>query len=320
MCLYSAVMKNPRYGYSKKNGGKIPVLKDKRVGFIAGGCGRCMECLKQKGLGWRVRLMEDVKDYSEAKFVTLTFSEESLKDLRNVVNKDRKLDGYALDNEVAVLAVKRFRERWRKKTKKSPRHWLVTELGDKNGRIHMHGIVYGSKEMIEEKWMYGFVDVKEHVNDVSINYITKYITKIDVKHKEYRPKICTSAGIGAGYIEKSRGKHKYVKGKTRTDYRMRSGVKVSLPIYYKKKLWSDDEREELWIDLLDKDERWVGGEKILKKYDRDDVQETELRRYYQHRNEQLGYGKREKKWDEIGYRNDKQRLNKKKERSRVGVE
>ena len=111
MCLYSTLMKNPKYGYSKKNRGNIPVLKDKRVGYIAGGCGRCMECLKQKGSGWRVRLMEDVKDYIGAKFVTLTFNEESLNDLRNVVNKDRKLEGYDLDNEVVVLAVKRFRER-----------------------------------------------------------------------------------------------------------------------------------------------------------------------------------------------------------------
>jgi hypothetical protein len=259
--------------------------------------------------------MEDVKDYIGAKFVTLTFNEESLNDLRNVVNKDRKLEGYDLDNEVVVLAVKRFRERWRKKTKKSPRHWLVSELGDKNGRIHMHGIVYGSKEMIEEKWGYGFVDVKEHVNDVSISYITKYITKVDVKHKGYRPKICTSPGIGAGYIERSKGKHTYVKGNTRTDYRLRNGVKVALPRYWKEKLWTEDEREEMWIEMLDKDERWIGGEKIQKKYDREDEQETELRKYWQERNERLGYGKREKKWDEIGYRNDKQRMNKKKERN-----
>ena len=39
------------------------------------------------------------------------------------------LQGYELDNAIAAYAIRKFLERWRKKFKKSLRHWLVTELG-----------------------------------------------------------------------------------------------------------------------------------------------------------------------------------------------
>ena len=51
------------------------------------------------------------------KFVTLTFSEESLVELGEDKNINT-LNGYNLDNGIATLAVRRFLERWRKKYKK----------------------------------------------------------------------------------------------------------------------------------------------------------------------------------------------------------
>jgi len=312
MCLYSKVLKNPKYGYSKKNRGIVPVLKDERVGYIAGGCGRCMECLKQKGNGWRVRLMEDIKDYSGAKFVTLTFSEEGLEELRRAVNNGgRKLDGYDLENASAVLGVRRFTKRWIKSEGKSPRHWLVTELGEKNGRIHLHGIIYGDGDLIEQKWaQYGFVHIGKFVTDISINYITKYITKVDLKHKGYTPKICTSAGIGKGYVERNKVKHEFKGDSTRTDYRLRNGSKLGLPRYWREKLWTEDEREMLWIVMLDKEVRYIDGVKLEKKYDKEDEWETELRKIGQMRSSRLGYGDDKKNWNSRSYRNDRQRLNK----------
>ena len=59
-----------------------------------------------------------------------------------------------MENKIATLAVRRFLERWRKKYKKSVRHWLVTELGQKNTEhLHLHGIIWTDKgEEINKIW------------------------------------------------------------------------------------------------------------------------------------------------------------------------
>ena len=48
MCLYPKLIRNPKYKSTKKNGGVVPPLVDKRVGLIPVGCGKCMECRKKK--------------------------------------------------------------------------------------------------------------------------------------------------------------------------------------------------------------------------------------------------------------------------------
>ena len=103
------------------------------------GRGRCMECLKQKARDWNVRLLEDLKVHINGVFVTLTFNDDSYNKLSKLVIDD----GDIFENNLATLAVRLFLERWRKKYKKSVRHWLITELGHSGTeRIHVHGIIY----------------------------------------------------------------------------------------------------------------------------------------------------------------------------------
>ena len=97
------------------------------------------------------------------------------------------------------MAVRRFLERWRKKYKKSVKHWLVTELGHQGTeRIHLHGIIFTKEtsETIQNIWKYGNIWVGTFVNTKTINYIIKYITKIDEDHKGFKSIILSSAGIG----------------------------------------------------------------------------------------------------------------------------
>jgi len=121
MCLYPKLIKNRKYVSNKKNGGNIPPVTDQRILLVPAGCGKCIECKKQKSREWQVRLQEEIRHNNKGKFVTLTFSNESIKELA----KEIKLEGYELDNEIATLATRRFLERWRKKYKKSVKHWLV---------------------------------------------------------------------------------------------------------------------------------------------------------------------------------------------------
>ena len=308
MCLYPKLIKNRKYVTNKKNKGVIPEAVDKRVLYVPVGCGKCMECRKQKARQWQVRLQEDIRVNKNAKFVTYTFSERELQKLDNEI---KGLTGYDRDNEVCRLAVRRYTERWRKKYGKTLRHWLVTELGHQNTeRVHMHGIVWTDEvKDIKKIWKYGWVWIGDYVSAKTINYIVKYVNKVDEKHKEYNSKIYTSKGIGRNYMERRDvERNKYRAGKTIETYKTRQGVEIALPIYYRNKIYKDDEKEALWLEKLDEGVRYVNGIKV-------DIKEGEeeyykLLKQERMRNKRLGYGDDSRNWELKKYENDRRNLKK----------
>ena len=308
MCLYPKLIKNRKYVSNKKNGGDVPKVKDMRVLMVPVGCGKCMECRKQKARQWQVRLQEDIRINKNAKFVTYTFSDHELQKLDNEV---KELQGYDRDNEICRIAVRRYTERWRKKYKKTLRHWLVTELGaTATERVHMHGIVWSQEvEDIKKIWKYGSVWIGQYVSAKTINYMVKYVNKVDKHHKEYTSKIFTSKGIGKEYLERVDSKrNKYRSGETIETYTTRDGSKLALPIYYRNKIYSEDEREKLWLEKLDKKERWVCGVKVdISKNDNEYYKVLEEMRRKNHR---LGYGDDSKNWTLKKYESSRRNLKK----------
>lgn len=306
MCLYSKLIKNRKYIANKKNKGVIPPLPldkngniDYRVLYVPVKCGKCMECMKQKSREWQVRLTEEVRSDKKGKFVTLSFSDESIYKLE----KDIKgLKGYELENEVAKLAILRFRERWRKKHKKAVKHWLVTELGENNTeRIHIHGILWTDDiDDIEKKWKYGNVWVGEYVSERTVNYIVKYLHKTDKKHKEYKPLMRATKGIGKGYLKRTeKRRNKYNGSKTKETYRNRKGFELALPIYYRNYIYTEEEREKLWQEKLDEKVRYVDGVKIdISKNEKDYFAVLEEAKK---KNQRLGYGNDSKNWERKRY-------------------
>lgn len=327
MCLYPKLIKNPKYTSTKKNGGNIPPIQDPRVLMVPVGCGKCIECRKQEKTKWQVRLLEDVRHNKNAKFVTLTFSNESIAELAKEI---KGLKGYDLDNEIATLAVRRFLERWRKKYDKSIRHWLITELGHEGTEhVHMHGIMWSNEELdkkletnnislldeIENIWSYGWVwkgakhngNYKNFVNEKTVNYITKYVHKIDKDHEYYKAKVLTSAGIGRNYIDRTDSeKHKFNGTETKETYRSRTGHEIALPIYWRNKVWTEEEREKLWLIKLDKQERWVCGEKV--DISNGEEEYYKLLEWHRQRNRRLGYGDDSINWDKKKYENERRQL------------
>lgn len=299
MCLYPRLIKNPKYRPNKKNKGIVPDMKDIRVGYVPIGCGLCMECMKQKANGWKVRLMEEIKTDKRGKFVTLTFSNEHYTKLIKVLEEKKiKATGYLLDNEIATIAVRRFLERWRKEHKKSVKHWLITELGQgETEHLHLHGILFTDEiHKLERIWKYGYVwrgkkkngMIINYVNDSTISYMTKYVTKTDIKHKYYKAKIFTSAGIGSNYVNTFNATRNKFKGKeTDTTYTTRDGVKYNLPIYWRNKIYTEKEREELWLNQLDLNIRYVGGEAVIG--DNEKAYHG-LLYHYRKLNTEMGYG------------------------------
>lgn len=298
MCLYPKLVQNPKYKPNKKNGGNVPHMQDKRVGLVPIKCGLCMECAKARAGEWKGRLLEEVK-YNKMKgnFVTLTFSNEAYTELVGTVLKDNKeLKGYDLDNAVATKSIERWRGRWRKHNKKSPKHWFITELGHgETEHLHMHGIVWTDMpaDEINKRWGYGWVTIgdgkkRNYVNEETIGYITKYITKLDPEHKYYKPKILCSPGIGKDFVSGfNAGKCAYKGAETKTSYTTPGGFEMNMNVYWRNKIYTEEEREALWLHKLDKGEMWVGGEKIKS----DDMENrAKLLKYYQKVSNRLGYG------------------------------
>jgi hypothetical protein len=322
MCLYPKLIENPKYKANKKNRGVIPPIKDKRITYVPVGCGKCMECERKRRANYLVRLNEDIKEYKNAKFVTLTYSDKSLIEL----GKDINLKGYDLDNAIASKSIRRFLERWRKKYKKSVRHWLITEIGTKNTeRLHLHGLIYTDNiEDISKIWKYGIVTIGKrkyddgkqiskgslgYVNESTISYITKYVTKKDKKHENYKPKIYSSRGIGSNYISKyNKEKHKFKNNETIEYYKTTRGLKTGLPIYYRNKIFTEEEREQLWLEKLDKQERFVNGIKINIKENEDKY--FKILKEERLKNKRLGYGDNTINWDLKRYENDLRNIKK----------
>lgn len=309
MCLYPKLIKNRKYIANKKNKGVIPKVTDPRVLYVPVKCGKCMECMKANSREWKIRLQEEIRTDKTGQFVTLSFSDESLLSLGEGI----ELEGYNLDNEIARKAVRRFLERWRKKFKKSVKHWLITELGQTNTeRLHIHGLLFTgeSTETIEKIWKYGNVWIGQYVNERTINYIVKYLYKQDGKHKFYKPKKFCTAGIGKGYTERRDSQNnKFREGETNECYRFRNGGRSALPVYYRNKIYTEDERERLWLEKLDKQERWVDGARI-------DISNGE-EAYYNRlelardKNKRLGFGDDKIDWDRKKYEQRRRYLLKK---------
>lgn len=298
MCLYPKLILNPKYLPNKKNGGKVPPLFDERVRYVPVGCGNCIECRKQKAREWQVRLTEEIKSDNTGVFVTLTFAPEQLQKLLDEVKQDEC-------NAVATIAVRRFTERWRKKYKKTVKHWLITELGHKGTeRIHLHGIIFTEhKEEIEKIWSYGWVYIGKYVNIKTINYIIKYVTKIDEDHKGYKQIILSSKGIGRNYIGTYNELQNKYKGRNTNElYRLPTGHKIALPIYYRNKIYSEYQREKLWCYKIDEKKRYVLGEEI-KNIDTIQGYHKYIKALYaaQERNTRQGYGNRSEEWKEKDY-------------------
>lgn len=305
MCLFERKLENPKYLPSEKNRGNVPLLPDERIRLIGVGCGWCHECRKKIANDWKIRLNEEYLFNNKVEFITLSFSPNAVLDLESAIkeNKYKGINGNEIDvNILAAYAIRLYQERWRKKYKKAQRHFFVTELGHKNTeRLHLHGLVWNTagtnreefREDIQKMWKYGNVYIGKYVNRKTINYITKYITKVDEYHKGYKQKTFVSKGMGLQYVKKMAIRHQWRGEKTIVTYKTTQGNDIGLPRYYKEKLWTEEQRELLWRWKLDKEEDYLDGEKI----DISLQDDMSVREHYimaltavRERNKRAGYG------------------------------
>lgn len=243
-------------------------------------CGVCVNCRKKRSSEWRFRMLKEyeygclsTKGY-RAFFVTLTFDEDHLPD--NIKADDL--------NERSVVAryIKRFRDNYRKRRlsdglKRGPlRYAFFTELGDKKGRLHLHGILFNPifDTPITSETFKSYVDVigKRHFIDKdgshaalteelqrywkngnvwidvctpsTINYIVKYLRKPSAFDPLYKPLSFVSNGLGKAYVDDplTMSQVRNADGSPRYVVYQSDGIPVALPRYYTEKLFTSSER------------------------------------------------------------------------------
>lgn len=212
--------------YVKSNNDEIPVP-----------CGKCPNCAKRRASAWSFRLMQEAKSSINAHFITLTYDTAKVPITRNGYMEIKKRD--------LQLFFKRLR-------KASPRsisikYYAVGEYGGRTKRPHYHLILYNAKlELIQPAWNLGNVHYGK-LEEASVGYTLKYISKprqIPMHRNDDRqPEFSLmSKGLGANYLTPQMVKYHKADINERMYCTLADGKKVSMPRYYKDKIYNEHER------------------------------------------------------------------------------
>lgn len=212
--------------YRKEHEGKIMDLP----------CGKCYECKIKRSGGWSFRLQKELQRANTAHFITLTYD-----------NPPMTQNGFpTLDKRDLQLFFKRLRKQQFKKIK----YYAVGEYGTKTMRPHYHIIFYNVNiENIQKAWQNGHTHIGE-VNEKTVAYTLKYISKdgkIPLHSRDDRQKEFSlmSKRLGDNYLTPQMAKYHQADPLNRFYIRTREGHKVSIPRYYKDKLFTLEQREEV---------------------------------------------------------------------------
>lgn len=201
-------------------------------------CGRCPQCAKAKVYSWLFRIQEEMKISSNPLFITLTY------DNINVPITDNGL--LSLVKRDCQLWLKRLRKEYAKHSDKQIRYYLVGEYGTRTKRPHYHCIMFNMDlpELVGKTWCNGF-DFTLPVKDGGIEYVLKYLHKQKPKRldsDDRQPEFSLmSKRLGANYLTPERIRF-HNQSPEFSYLRTDEGFKMSLPKYYKDKLYGDDMR------------------------------------------------------------------------------
>jgi len=225
-CLSPFYVDNPKFPHASRER-QIPAP-----------CGKCVSCLKRRAGAWGFRLMQQDKISDTALFVTLTYSNENVRQTPNGFLTVDKVD------------VQNFMKRLRKRAKKiGIKYYLAAEYGSKSKRPHYHMILFNCPaNLVEQSWNLGDVDIGT-VTDASVNYSLKYITKgktvpahkRDDRQREFQ---LMSKGLGQNYLSEQMIKYHHA-DISRAYVTTLDGIKVAMPRYYRDKIFNDNQKAKI---------------------------------------------------------------------------
>lgn len=284
-CLHPVYLTNPHWNKSTSlgkrnlalwramNPGKI--YPDDYKIFVP--CGKCLGCRKDRARQWRVRLLHEHMFGKHFNCICLTLTIDN--------------DNYAKFSDKAGIkaCLRSFLDRLRYYTssRKLPKRFFVTELGEERDRLHFHGFMWDidvSYDKIRRCWSYGFIWIDKLKSVKQLSYATKYITKPSFKF--HYPLVFVSPGLGSDYLKQRNWQdwHRKDPDCFLRMYCTFNGWTYSLPHYYRRKMFGTAEilRHKL---LLSKHERpfkkfFLGRSYVdARQYatDRDKMYETTVR-------------------------------------------
>jgi len=198
-------------------------------------CGRCPVCVKKRVSSWSVRLLKEADVSTSALFITLTYSTENVPITKN--------GWMTLDKTHLQSFFKRLRY-YEEHT--NIKYYAVGEYGTKTHRPHYHVILYNStQEAVCKAWTVGSVHFGQ-LTPASCGYTLKYISKEKKTQKpnDDRNPIFSimSKGLGKSYIEKPENVRWHLADlENRYFIPVGSGVKASMPRYYRERLYNSEQ-------------------------------------------------------------------------------
>lgn len=209
-------------------------------------CGKCSDCRGRSISAWSFRLMQQEKISNNAEFITLTYDTSfvpiSEKGFMSLQKRDLQLFFKRLRKANGDIKIKYF---------------AVGEYGGKSFRPHYHLILFNTnRETIQTSWGLGQVHYGT-VTGASVGYTLKYMSKKkripvhknDDRIPEFR---LMSKGLGANYLSQSMVHWHKSDLENRMYCNLKDGKKISMPRYYKERLYTDSEKEKIMVAYNEK--------------------------------------------------------------------
>lgn len=214
-------------------------------------CGKCPECSKRRISEWSFRLMQEEKHSSSAHFVTLTYDTSYV---------PITPAGYLTLNKKHL---QNFFKRLRFNTGiTNLKYYAVGEYGSEKFRPHYHALIFNlsSHQQVIDAW---YTDKRENktpepigdchfgtVTGASVGYCLKYISKeriIPVHRNDDRlPEFALqSKGLGSKYLTEASHAWHHADLLNRMHIIIEGGKKISMPRYFKGKIYTDADRENI---------------------------------------------------------------------------
>jgi hypothetical protein len=196
-------------------------------------CGKCPNCYANRVSMWSFRLMQQEKISSSAHFITLTY------DTTNVPISSR---GFLnLSKRDLQLFFKRLRKTHSKDV--TIKYYAVGEYGGKTKRPHYHLILFNADvSLINGAWNLGDFHVGD-VTGASIGYTLKYISKKwrpAHANDDRQPQFALmSKGLGGNYLTDAMVNWHLQDLENRMYCNLLDGKKISMPRYYKNKIYDN---------------------------------------------------------------------------------
>lgn len=208
--------------------------------------------METKRADWTFRLMQEQKVSVSAKFLTLTYDDEHINN--NSPGSVRvSSDGYPqLCERDIQLFTKRLRKANSQINDYSLRYYTVGEYGTRTLRPHYHSIMFNLHPKlfmkVQDIWGLGFCRVDE-CEPASIHYVTKYVINRVTDHQGRSAPFAymsTRPGLGINYLATHTQWHRAAM----RNYTEVNGQKKRIPRFYKNRLFTDSERQNLATEAL----------------------------------------------------------------------